>query len=148
MKDEAALRLNACIQETVQTPDLRRLTAQLVIRFGDVARPALIGDDGGGPQHRILARLLILIPTAASARLPDRSLQFLGHLRDEALLNSRLEFHDRLLAPTHQFQTVHRVTNLRLNHQDDGVVSQSRIRPQKNEEIRKAAEPRIRGDAG
>src|SRR5580700_6684045 len=59
---------------------------------------------------------------------------------DKLLLCFRSHFEDLPPAALHECQTAHHVADLRLDHQNDGIVSQSRVGSEKQKEVGKAAD--------
>ena len=55
------------------------------------------------------------------------------------LLRFGANFHHADVAFAHQLQALDDVADLRLNHQHDGIVAQAGVGPEKDEEIREAA---------
>jgi len=55
------------------------------------------------------------------------------------LLRFGANFHRSNVTLTHQFQAVDDVADLRLDHHDHGIVAQAGVGPEKDEEIREAA---------
>ena len=87
--------------------------------------------------------LLILIPTVAAAGEPDGAAHAAVDFVDESLLGVCADFDDAVLAALHELQTLHGVADLGFDHQDDGIVAEAGVGPEKHKEIREAGD----GDA-
>jgi hypothetical protein len=113
---------------------------QIVVGGRNRSRAMGVRDNRSRPKCGVFARTLILIPAAAASRLPDRACQAAMDVSDKLLFCFWSHVEDAPLAAFHERQTAHHVADLRFDHQNDGIVSQSRGGSEKQKEAGKAAD--------
>ena len=118
----------------------RLLWSQVVALWVKVAcsAPELKGKPG--PESRVVAAG-IEVPTGAP-RHPDGALHPLLHLCIECLLNLGPYLDSPHVSPLHRAQAVQDVVDLRLDHEDHRIVSQSSIWTDEQEHVGKSCNGR------
>ena len=88
----------------------------MVVRRGNGAGAAEVGDYGAGPEGSDFTGDLVLIPTVAAAGLPNGSSEAAVDVSDKLLLRFLANFEDVAFGALHELQAAHDIADLSFDH--------------------------------